>query len=275
MRSLGVDHILFTPNPGVYRKLYRLGFETTGDMCYPCHRGIFTVPVRTAVDMRIPLIVWGENPVAEYGGPAADADNPYLDRRYMELYSGVKEVGIEEFLKYGFTEFELRPWVYPSDEEIKKVGVTGVFLGYYIEWNTDRQLETVTKLGFRGLEKDERRETTYNTFRHVDCKYFDLHYYIMYLKFGYSRATQDVAIDIRDGKLAKEAGMKLIERFEGNFPERYFRDFLEFTGMTEEEFWKTAEGWRGRDTKGPTDAWRKDKKGVWVLNDETVFSIRK
>ena len=106
LKNLGVDHILFTPNPKIYRKLYRLGFEKTGDSCYPCHRGIFTVPARIAVDMKIPLLIWGENSQAEYGGPAADAQNPYLDRRWVEVYSGVKEVGPREFLKEGFTEFE-------------------------------------------------------------------------------------------------------------------------------------------------------------------------
>ena len=90
----------------------------------------------------------------------------------------------------------------------------------------------------------------------------------MYLKFGYSRATQDASIDIRDGKMTRQQAIEIAKKYEGKFPKRHFREFLEFTGMTEEEFWKTAERWRGRDVKKTTDAWRKNEKGEWVINEE-------
>ena len=34
----------------------------------------------------------------------------------------------------GFTKKDLIPFTYPTDEELKRVGVTGIFLGYYIPW---------------------------------------------------------------------------------------------------------------------------------------------
>ena len=46
-----------------------------GDISWPEHVTIFTIPVRIAVQIGIPLIVWGENSQNEYGGPAAAAED--------------------------------------------------------------------------------------------------------------------------------------------------------------------------------------------------------
>src|SRR6185312_8077653 len=71
LRRLGVDSIEVTPNPLVRRKLNRLALQQVGDISWPEHVAIFTVPVRIAVQLKIPLIIWGENSQHEYGGPAA------------------------------------------------------------------------------------------------------------------------------------------------------------------------------------------------------------
>ena len=89
IKNLGVDYVEFSPNPVVRRKLNRVGLTDVGDISWPEHVGIFTIPVRAAVQYNVPLIVWGENSQNEYGGPAAAADNNVLTRRWLEEFGGL------------------------------------------------------------------------------------------------------------------------------------------------------------------------------------------
>ena len=84
LKNIGVDFIEYSTNPNVRKKLNRIGLLQVGDISWPEHVSIFTVPVRVAVQMNIPLIIWGENPQHEYGGPAAKAHDQVLDRRWLE-----------------------------------------------------------------------------------------------------------------------------------------------------------------------------------------------
>ena len=61
IKRLGVDYVEFTPDPLIRAKLNRIGLTEVGDISWPEHVGIFTIPVRAAVQYGVPLIVWGEN----------------------------------------------------------------------------------------------------------------------------------------------------------------------------------------------------------------------
>ena len=61
VEKFGVDHVRITPNPNVVRKLMRYTLEKRGDAAWFCQTGVATVPIRVAVQYKIPLIVWGEH----------------------------------------------------------------------------------------------------------------------------------------------------------------------------------------------------------------------
>ena len=145
LKRLGVDCIEFSPNPSIYLKLARYGLTELGDFQWPEHIGIFTVPVQIAVRYKIPLIIWGENPQLEYGQPTDVNKETILDREWNEKNGGyfLDKIKPEDMGKYGFDISDLKPYLYPSDDEIKQVGVTGIFLGTYIKWDIFKQLEFV------------------------------------------------------------------------------------------------------------------------------------
>ena len=123
------------------QKMQKIALREFGDAQWPEHFGIFTVPVQVAVRYNIPLIVWGENPQSDYGGPLKDMENKYLDQKWCEEY-GTRVggqtnpyFGPEVMLQHGIERKFLKPYIYPTDDEIKRVGVTGIFLGYFIRWN--------------------------------------------------------------------------------------------------------------------------------------------
>ena len=134
--DLGVDYIEFTPNPSVRKKLNRIGLQEVGDISWPEHLGIFTIPVQVAVNYKIPLIVWGENSQNEYGGPAVAKDSKILNRQWLEEFGGLLGLRTRDMSdSHGIDTRDLMPYTYPTDEELEKVGVSGIFLGYFIPWD--------------------------------------------------------------------------------------------------------------------------------------------
>mgnify|MGYP001585756411 CR=1 FL=1 len=65
-----------------------------------------------------------------------------------------------------------------------------------------------------------------------------------YIKFGIGRATSDSAHEIRDGKITRDEGVALVRKYDGEFPSKYFRTFLEFCDITEDVFWGVVDSWR-------------------------------
>jgi len=241
LKNFGVDCIEFTANPIVYKKLAKFGLVELGDAAWPEHIGIFTVPVQVAVAYKIPLLIWGENPQMEYGGPAAVNTKQYLDREWNEKYGGyfLDKIKPQDMVKYGIDLKDLKPYLYPSDEEIRSVGVTGIFLGYYMKWDARSQVEVVKKLGFNVL--NEPNEGTYTNYENLDTKYVGMHDYFKFLKYGFGRASDHTSIDIRNKRLTREEGLKLVKEYEGKIPTKYYKEFLNEFELTEQEFLKICD----------------------------------
>ena len=87
LKLQGADYIEVTTNPLVRRKINKLGLEQVGDISWPEHLTIFTIPPRVAVQTNVPLLIWGENPQNEYGGPAAAAGRQHA---HAPLARGVR-----------------------------------------------------------------------------------------------------------------------------------------------------------------------------------------
>jgi len=121
LKKLGVDHLELSPNPLVRAKLNRIALTEIGDIAWPEHVGIFTIPVRVAVQFNIPLIVWGENSQNEYGGPDEAANNSVLNRRWLEEFGGLLGLRVSDMTEtYGIPQHQLLPYQYPPEEELQR-----------------------------------------------------------------------------------------------------------------------------------------------------------
>ncbi len=265
LKELGVDHILFTPKSDVYKKLFRLGLEKVGDPCMPCHNGVFATLARFAVQLKIPLIVWGENVAMEYGGTEEEEGSPLLGHKWLlDVGCPVDKEGKpyppEEWVgNYGITKEDIMPYVYPTADELESVGVRGIFLGYYLKWNIRKQLEVVKSHGFRS--KGNPSLGSYADYENLDGKFVGVHDLLMYIKYGFGRATSNACSDIRYGLIDREEAFKLVKKYDGKYDTREakeaFKEFLSFLEppMTEKEFWETAEQFRRPETR------KEDKDG--------------
>jgi len=244
LKSLGVDYVEFSPNPAVRAKLNRIGLTQVGDISWPEHVGIFTIPVRAAVQYGVPLLIWGENSQNEYGGPAAAAEHNALDRRWLEEFGGLLGLRVSDLIGLeGLQAKDLIPYTYPSDEELKRVGVTGLFLGYYLPWDGYSNALLAQAHGF----------TTYHTtvegsvvnYENLDNHQTGIHDYFKFLKFGFGRATDIACLHIRRGRITRQDGLELVRRHDGKFPWSYIgkplEKILEPLALTVEEFVKLCD----------------------------------
>ena len=265
LKKMGVDCLEFTPNPEMCQKMQKIALREFGDAQWPEHFGIFTVPVQVAVRYNIPLIVWGENPQSDYGGPLKDMENKYLDQKWCEEY-GTRVggqtnpyFGSEVMLQHGIERKFLNPYIYPTDDEIKRVGVTGIFLGYFIRWNIQEQLKKVRKLGFS--VHDGPTEGTFTNYENLDNKIQGIHDYFKWLKFGYGRAADSGSIQIRLKQISREDGMRLVKQHEGKLPEKFLDEFLDQWEMGREEFLDICDKFTNKEL------FKKDENGI-LLRDK-------
>jgi N-acetyl sugar amidotransferase len=236
LSDMGIDVVHFKKNHPVYRKMVVEGFKRVGDEMWPNHVGIFTIPILVAVKFGIPLIVWGENPQQEYGGPSLESvKNRILNRRWLEEFGGLLGNRIQDMVGVdGITEKELTPYFYPSDEDIERVGVTGIFLGHYFFWDARKQLEIVKQHGFK-VKGDGPVEGTYTDYENVDEKLVGLHDYLKFVKYGFGRASDHAAIDIRNKRLTRERAIELVNKYDGKYPHNAVAEFVRYSGMSRDE----------------------------------------
>ena len=244
IKRLGVDYVEFTPNPVVRAKLNRIGLTEVGDISWPEHVGIFTIPVRMSVQMRIPLIIWGENSQHEYGGPAAAADNNTLTRRWLEEFGGLLGMRVADLVStYGIEARHLLMYQYPSDEELRRVGVTGLFLGHYLPWDGLSNALIAQANGFTTW--DRAVEGSMVNYENLDNHQTGIHDYFKFLKFGFSRATDIACLHVRRGRISREDALEIVRRNDGKFPWTYLgkplADILAPLQMSVAEFTKVCD----------------------------------
>ncbi len=254
------DHLVFGPSVEVLKKLNRLCFRKMGDMNWHAHCGIFTVPIQIAVRFNIPLIIWGETNWDISGMYEPDDFVEFSarvrhehDLRGFEWYDMIKDP-IEKI-----SEKDMLWAKYPSDQEILKVGVRGLYIGNFFKWDPNWHSKMVQeKYGFKPASKPFER--TYRSFSNLDDRYENgAHDLLKYVKFGYGRASDHACKDIRTGYMTREEGIEKVRTHDHVVSSDVYY-WLDYVGMTEAEFWKIADGFR--DPR----VWRKEN-GKWVKDN--------
>jgi len=230
--KLGIDVIHFRKNYSAYKSMVIEGFKRVGDEMWPNHLGIFTIPILVAVKFKIKLVIWGENPQQEYGGPWESIENYSLTRNWMEEFGGLLGNRIQDMIGVdGLTTRDLTPYFYPSDQELKDAGLVSIFLGHYFFWDARKQLELIEKHGF-SVKQDGPVEGTYINYENLDEEMHGLHDYLKFVKYGFGRATDHACIDIRNHRLTREEGLKLVKQYDGKYPHKAIKAFIKYSGLT-------------------------------------------
>lgn len=258
LKRLGVDHVQMSPNPLVRAKLNRIGLEQVGDISWPEHVGIFTIPVRAAVQFNVPLIIWGENSQNEYGGPASAADNNVLNRRWLEEFGGLLGLRVSDLIGMdGIEARHLISYTYPSDAELARIGVTGLFLGYYLPWDGLANTLIAQANGF--ISSPTTVSGSMVNYENLDNHHTGIHDYFKFLKFGFGRATDLACLHVRRGRITRADAIDITRRLDGAYPHEYLgkplAQILDPLGLTVAEFDKICDNFTNKMI------FKKDKAG--------------
>jgi hypothetical protein len=244
LKRIGFDTIEFSSNYEVRKKLNKICLKEIGDISWPEHVSIFTIPIKIACNFKIPLIIYGENPQMEYGGPTDSLENFYLDRKWMEEFGGLIGLRVSDLYNhYDFKKKDLEFLEYPSEDELKKNRIQSIFLGYFEEWDSLRNFEISKENGFEPFSQIV--ENCYFNFEKLDNYQHGIHDYFKFLKYGFGRASDQVSLLIRKKIISREEGIEIVRKYEGLFPNSYLgksiKEILDNIDLSLEEFIKICD----------------------------------
>jgi N-acetyl sugar amidotransferase len=258
----GFDNITFNRNGKIARILTTLAFKNLLHPFQPFIIGQKNFPVSLATKYQIPLIFYGENE-AEYGNPIADNATSIRDRSFHSykdvdnLYiSGVPIKRLND--EYNVKLSDIISYLPPTLEQLEKLNVEVRYLGYYVKWNPqEAYYYAVENCGFKA--RPFRSEGTYSKYVSIDDKIDDLNFYTTYIKFGIGRASYDASQEIRNKHITREEGVALVNKYDGEVPQRYLSEILSYLGLSEEEFNNYCDKFRS------PHLWGKDISNQWKL----------
>lgn len=240
LRSIGVDHIHFTLNPLIVKKLVRKGFEVVGDPYWVNHVGMFTVPFTIAANFGIELVVYGENPQLEYGGPAESRDAMIMDHRWRQEFAGMRGFREDDMIDDDISSADIDALRYPADALVKERGVKGVFFGHFHKWDAHEHLKTCRNLGWRDLPSAP--EGSWAKFENCDMRFIDIREHIKFLKYGYGRASDQLNIEIRNRRITREDALEIALDIDGKCSEKSKSDFADYIGTSLKHVNRTIDG---------------------------------
>ena len=260
--AFNCDLISLQLSPNLSRKMMRIAFEEFGSPTWPIDRAIYTYPIQMAINMRIPLVVYGENVSWEYGGVMDNAKESYSAKDQINN-DVAKKIDFNLWFKKGISNRELNMFRYPSQEEIEAVGLDPIFLSYFIHWDGYKNYEIAKKYGFRDLTHEWEREGYTQNYDQIDSIGYNINSWMKWPKFGFRRATDVAGYWIRSGRITREEGLELIEKYDPILDQRVLEDFLNFTGYSVREFWDIVEKFWNRELFEKVD-------GLW----KPTFSVK-
>ena len=231
-----VPTIEVTPNMTVRRALNKRGLQMVGDISWPEHAGIFSVPFRIAALMGIPLIFYGECPQEAYGGPLGSETAQRMDARWTSEFGGFLGLRPSDLANgdTGITAEDMAHYRLPPPSEMAKV--TAYFLGQFLPWDSQRNAEVARDAGMMWQRPGPMNWWPYEN---LDCALTGIHDYFMFAKYGYGRLCAQISVDIRRGAITREDAYKVVQARDGAYPQFYLdismAEILRRIGMTVSE----------------------------------------
>lgn len=227
-----------TPMRDQRAKLNRLGLEMVGDISWPEHVAIFTIPFTVACHLEIPLIFYGESPQREYGGPKGAEQAREMTRRWVSEFGGFNGLRPSDMAIAG----DMSYYTPPPAAELARVGVEAHFLGQYLPWDSHRNAEVAHEAGML-----QAKPCAANWWKHenLDNAQTGIHDHMMYRKFGFGRGCQQISVDVRAGRVTREDALTWVRKWDGVFPYSYlnvpYEEVLRHISMTRYQFEQTLQ----------------------------------
>jgi N-acetyl sugar amidotransferase len=255
----GLDAHMISLSPRTCRNMFRKAFEKLGSPTWYFDLAIYAYPLQVAIKLGIPLIVYGENTNYERGGYLSEDTYSALNQINNDV---VKPAPWEMWLDDTLTRKDIQPALYPTPESIAAAKLDPVFLSYFVKWSSVENWHFARSAGFKDLDDtgEWHREGFSQQYDQIDTIGYLTHTWMKFLKFGHWITTDYCSLYIREGLMTREEAVKMVNEEEWKLDRRMLKDFIDFCGYTEAEFWAIAERFANRDIVEKRD-------GVWRLKE--------
>ena len=261
VEHIDVDLIKINVRPSILQKIRRLALFETGNPNYAEHHVTFAAVARAALFYQTPLVVWGEDIATEFGGAVADSaknDGSAEDLINNDLFMNLD---FNEFVEGRIDEAGLFFYNHPDKEEFVNRKIKSIYLGYYNWWDGKKHYDLAKKnYGFIPRRKGRLSGNAID-YDNIDEKLCEIHNWFKFLKFGFWRQTDQCCYQIWNGRMKREEAVEIVLKTQYEFPYEYFKDFLEYHEITENQFFELENKFRN------LDIWYK-KNDNWRLINE-------
>ena len=242
------------------RKINKAGFIEMGSPYYGWLVSIHTAVAKIASQMNINLVFYGEDGEIEYGGTRESEKKPIYDYKYQKkIYL---EGGYDKILKkIKIPKKKLNFFLF-NEKNLDKKKIDITHWSYYENWDPYRNY-LMAKRHCGLLDNEEVNSGTFTNFAQNDQALYALHAYIMYLKFGFGRATQDACIEVRRGSMEREQAKNLINLYDEKFPHEFLDLYLKYFKMSKKEFFKIIDKFANKKILKKID-------GYWYKNFKLI-----
>jgi N-acetyl sugar amidotransferase len=255
--ALGVDHIDWQVSPKVEARFMVRAFERFGSTAIPLHLALFNMPLTLATRLRIPLVMWGENSAFEYGAADEAHTGFRLDAAWLRSYGVTHGTTAADWVSDDLSARDLAAYFGPAPGELDAAGVRAIFLGYYLPWDPQETRRVAAEHGFRADSGGPR--TGYYDFADIDDDFISIHHWMKWYKFGFTRLFDNLSLEVRNGRLERDAAIEIVRRMGEQTPSADIARFCRFAGLSEARFFEIAERFRN------PAVWRTRADGVWHI----------
>jgi hypothetical protein len=236
--------IEYSPNKTVRAKLNRLGLELVGDISWPEHVSIFTTPFKASLDLGIPLLFYGENPQAAYGGPMGSEEAKVMTTRWRSEFGGFLGLRPQDMVgQLGITKRDMNDYEFPKSD--KPMNIEAHFLGAYYPWDSHLNAKVAMD---HGMQAALPSRANWWIWENLDNWQTSVHDAVMYIKYGYGRGCAQISVDVRNGLIDRDEALSWVEAndgyFDGNYAGVLVDDGLSRIGCDRTWLVENIEKWR-------------------------------
>lgn len=262
IRELGMDHIDLSINPKVERIMYRKSFEQLGSDAV-LHLAVYANVPKIAYLFDIPLVLWSENSAVTYSGSEETADlrGPNVTNEWVMRLGSTQGRKAEDYLGDGITERDLYAYWLPTDEQLASKNIKQIFIGHYFNWSGYENYQIAKQYGFKAA--DEPLVGWYN-FCDLDCPFIVAHHAGKLWKYGFSRVSDNLSLEIREGRMTREQALVELRKNPGYIHQESLQLLCEFVERPVQWFYDTMEKFRN------LDIWEKHPDGYWWIPNYVI-----
>lgn len=256
----GFDLHFTSPGPRTWKKMLRMGFREHAQWTRASELALYSSMPRVATAFNIPLIFLGENPALAFG---AKAGGDGAEANGLRDYDTLAGASLQPWLDRGIPMEKLFWYRFPSDEDIERLSLRMIYLGYFIRDFNDIGNTTFAKLQDfmprQGKDADPAYTGSINPYESVDEDFVHVNQYLKSIKLGFGKVVQQASVQVRYGVIDREKALELVRDYDGRVDRELIDRFCAYLEIPPEEFDAIVERYRNRDL------WQMNNHGEWEL----------